>query len=512
MKLLRKKNISPILIALFLLNILTRTFGIWFNRMAWDEQQFYFGGKGILRWLYNTFTGNGFSDISEDLVSIYGISGKYLASIGLAFHELWLSLFGFGSAYDAFVFTRIFSSLIPSLISVYLLYKLAQKLSDSKTFHFAVLFLSAFAFRWVESAHYAVPDSLTALAAIWTILEWVNLQKKQSVWVIFRLAFAISLGLASKINVGLLLWGLVSILFIIELLRKKQNFKNFLILQMLFIGITLLVHLPYLFYLELYIEEIRFHIFDFPFVISGHPLIYFIFKPALGLDWAILIVSVLSIVFLFFRKSSERWKYLPLLVWIVLFFTYLSFSKGAIARWEIPIIPFLLIFASYGIVPIIQLLKKGKIQVITVAVLLILLCARPAYHIFQLDIGLIYQETVWQNLNDDLDKYQCNEKRFNDFDIKIHSVDEFIAAGYSCALIHDHWYNDLDMNDIPAKYENSENSVSFVGSGTQEIRNYIRGNWHKVGSYQPKFYTTWTYNPALIYPVDLYLCDDCIEN
>lgn len=512
MKLLPKKNISPILIALFLLNILTRTFGIWFQRMAWDEQQFYFGGKGILRWFYNAFTGNGFPDISDDLISIYGISGKYLASIGLAFHELWLNIFGFGSAYDAFVFTRIFTSLIPALISVYLLYKLAQKLSDSKTFHYAAMFLSAFAFRWVESAHYAVPDSLTALAAIWTILEWVNLYKKQSFWVIFRLAFAISLGLASKINVGLLLWGLVSILFFLDLLRKKQNISKFLILQGLFLGITLLVHLPYLFYLELYIEEIRFHIFNFPFVISGHPLIYFIFKPAMGVDWAILILSVLSIVFLFFRKSSERWRYMPLIAWILVFYIYLSSSKGAIARWEIPIIPFILIFASYGIEQIIQVLKNGRIWAISFALLLLVLCARPAYHIFQLDMGLVYQEQVWENMHNDLGKYKCSDNRFNDFDIRIHSLDEFFDAGYLCALIHDHWYNDLNMNEIPAKYENPENSASFVGSGTQDIRNFIRENWHKVGTYVPKYYTTWTFNPALLYPVDLYLCDDWFEN
>ncbi len=301
MKLLRRKNINPILAALFLLNLITRSYGIWFQRMAWDEEQFYFGGKGLLRWSYNLFNGHGFSDISSDLISIYGVAGKYLAAVGLALHELSLSLFGYGAAYDGFVLMRFFSSLIPSIISVFLLYKLAKRISDSAMFHYAVLFLSAFAFRWVETAHYAVPDSLTTMSVIWAILEWYNFKSRQNISVILRLSLAIALALAAKINVGLLLWGLISAFSVYSLIKKVYTCRHFFFVQIFTMVLTIILYLPYLFYLDLYIEEIRFHLFEFPYVIKGHPLIYFIFKPAMGVDWGLLLFALLSLGFVFSR-------------------------------------------------------------------------------------------------------------------------------------------------------------------------------------------------------------------
>ncbi len=106
----------------------------------------------------------------------------------------------------------------------------------------------------------------------------------------------------------------------------------------------------------------------------------------------------------------------------------------------------------------------------------------------------------------------CKENRFTDFEILMYTLDDFLKSDKQCALIRDHWYNDLYTNEIPGNYENSGANESFIGRGTLEIRKYIRENWHKVGTFTPKFYTTWTFNPALRYPADLYLCSDCIKN
>lgn len=136
---------------------------------------------------------------------------------------------------------------------------------------------------------------------------------------------------------------------------------------------------------------------------------------------------------------------------------------------------------------------------------------RPAYHIFQFDMGLATKDPVYEQLKADIKKNNCDNS-YNDFDMDIRSVKDLKNSGVCCATLNTHYYNDLYINNIPEKYENIDATESFIGKGSLSVRKYIRENWHRVGTYSPKYYTTWTYNPALLYPVDLYLCEDCFEN
>lgn len=505
MKLFRKYNIDIWLFLLLALNLLSRAYGICFNRIAWDEEQFYFGGKGLLRWAYNFFTEGVFSDISNDLISIYGIAGKYLSAIGLLVHELWLYFFSYGELFEAFIFIRIFSSLIPSLIAVYLLFKLSQKISASKLFQYAVLLMSAFAFTWVETAHYAVPDSLSALAVIWTLNEYLALKKKYSFGILFRLAAALALGFASKINIGLLIWGLLSVWIFIQVLSKNEQWKILLKLQLYFMLLILLIHIPYLFYLPLYIEEISFHLNEFPFIIAANPLIYFVFKPAMGVDWMILGTAILGLGFLGIKYRFKTKVFFMPLVFLLGIYIYLSFAAGAIPRWEIPIIPLLIIFAAFFIKEMSCLLKKTLYINIFASILLVLMILRPAFHIYQFDRALTYNDPIWTQMQKDIHSLNKDGDVFFDYSLNLYSVDDLINSSYTCAVLHDHWWNDLDMNEIPARYENEMNNASFIGSGTLGVRRYIRKNWHKIGDYTPQFYTYWTWNPAINYPVTLYV-------
>ena len=505
MKLFRKYYINIWLLLLFALNILSRTYGICFNRIAWDEEQFYFGAKGLLRWVNTLLFEGAFSNIADDLISVYGIAGKYLSAIGLLVHELYLCFFNYGELFESFVFIRIFSSLIPSLIAVYLLFKLSQKISASKIFQYAVLLLSAFAFRWVESAHYAVPDSLSTLAVIWSLNEYLALKKKYSFGVLLRLAAALSLGFASKINIGLLIWGLLSAWIFIQVLSKNEQWKVLLKLQLYFILLTLLIHIPYLFYLPLYIEEIIFHLNEFPFIITANPLIYFIFKPAMGVDWMIFAVAMLGVGFLGIKYRFKTKVFFMPLVFLFGIYLYLSFAGGAIPRWEIPIIPLLIIFASYFVKEMSFLLKKTLYMNIFALIMLVAMVLRPAFHVFQFDRALINNDPVWTEMQKDIHSLNKKKEVFFDYSLNLNSVDEFKNSSYTCAVLHDHWWNDFDMNAIPSKYESEENNASFIGSGTLEIRRYIRKNWHKIGDYTPQFYTYWTWNPAINYPASLYV-------
>lgn len=490
-----------VLLGLFILNLITRGYGIWFRRIAWDEEQFYTGGRSLLRYFYELLLHGQSVNISNDFVSIYGPAGKYLAAIGLAFSELWFAVFGINSAFEPYLFVRIFASLIPSMISVWFIWQLSKKLSDSKWFSYTVVFLAAFAFRWVESAHYATPDSLLAMAVLWAFNAMLNLQKQFRLMHIVALGFAVAIALASKINVGLLLWGIVNVYLIFAIHENfRKNIGRIAKVNAAIVVFSSLLLCPYIVYFSEFLSDISFHILYFPFVVSGHPLIYFLFRPAWGVDWAILLAALFASIVFFIRYKTTTTSWRLILGWVLLLSVYLSFSRGAIPRWEIPLIPALILLAARFIDSISLFLLKYKVQkwlVGTITLFLaIFLIARPAWHILNLDIGLVQNPApsnttatfIWDN--------NCKNVFYN-YSKDYSSLQQFIDSDCNCAVISSNFWNDLDSNAIPSQFESRKNNASFIGPASMDIRRFVRENWTLRFQTNPRFETSWTFNPAL---------------
>ncbi len=498
------KAIIPVL---FAFNLLTRGYGIWFRRLAWDEEQFYQGGHSILLFLKGYFANGSTPFIGYDLVSIYGPAGKYIAAFALAVQQAYASVFGYHSAFDPVIFIRIFSSFIPSLISVWLLMKISRKLFPDPAYTILVLLLAALSFRWVESAHYATPDSLLIMAVLWAINECLILSDSFSNKAIWRLALAVSLSLACKINVALLLWATVNLYLIY--INRQGGFRNLILRVLIFNGFMLLFSFilmwPYVVYLEEYLLVVKYHISEFPFVIAGDPLIYFIFKPAWGIGWGILSMAAFGLLWIIWRMKRVNPQWLLLLSWMIVMMSYLSVSRGAIPRWELPLIPVLLLLAS---VPLMWLKTttfiKSTLAKSIAALILIVFIWAPVKNISGFCQGLISNRFVGLNAGQFVQMLGC-EKVFRNYSFDYPSVSRFQQSDCKCALIDRNYWNDLETNDIPARFENQTNNASFIGLSSQAIRNDIRKTWIHAGTAQPMFHTDWTFNPALPPVIDVYI-------
>lgn len=484
---------------LLLLNIATRGAGIWFHRVGWDEEQFYFGGKGILRWLWHFLNTGTSTDVSNDLVSIYGPAGKYLSALGLAFYEVWYHLFGISSRFELFTAVRIFSSFIPAVLSVILLLKIARILQFSSFAQHALLLFSAFAFRWVESAHYATPDSLLTMSVLWALYEVLCWHKNQKINILIRLSVAIAIAVACKINMGLLLWGWMNVfmLFFMRTFPIRIRIKWILIFNTFFFIAALVLLFPYIVYLSEYVYEVRFHMAEFPFIVKGHPLAYFLFKPAWGIGWTLLFPALAAIFIKILRIRSQSSQWLLLLGWLLLTLIYLSTAQGAIPRWEIPAIPIFLLLAAWFFEEIRFRFAVKKIYIAMVALVIVAATVYPAKHVVQFDVALMYPEVRGPSVQEIQQSFGCTNVYLN-FSLKIHSVSDFLKSDCQCAVLDANYWNDLDNNGIPGFLEDEKANASFIGQGSMDIRRYIRSNWQPVADIVPRFYTNWSFNPALL--------------
>jgi len=479
------------LFVLLLANAITHGYGLWFKDFAWDEEQFYYAARLLGKFFYTLIHGEPVLD--QDIVSIYGLTGKYLAFIGLLFYEPW-ALFHEYSFHEAMVFVRFFSSFLPSMFALLLLFHLVEK-HVGENAGWLVLFLSMFAFRWVEQAHYAVPDSLTSLFIVW--IYFYLMKERYLVKDLIWMSLVLALAFHSKINVGACLMMFVGIVLLFRWFTGSLDFslKRLIILGLFWFLWVFLLGLPYLFYYKEFLQELTFHLHGYPFIIKGSPWVYFYFKPPLGVDWGILILGCMG-MFMLFRKFNV-FVFLNFL-WFVIFYALLSISRGAIPRWEVPLIPSLLVLAVYGLSELSTLVKR-KWLVYGLGLMAIM---RPAYHVFMLDMSLIAKPQV--PFHELYKKYDCKRVYYN-FSLQYVSLKWFIKDSCNCAIFYEPYWNDLQTNGIPSRFEIPSHNASFIGKPGDSIRSYVRHNWFKVYTYKPRFFTSWTFNPAAAKKVEMYV-------
>lgn len=488
---------QPLTAMLFLLLIAARATGFWFNRMAWDEEQFYLGAITVFNACSNLVSGTFDPDAYVSFVSIYGPAGKWIAVPALGADRLFRLLTGIALYHQPLMFIRFFTALVPSLISVWILFKMSFHLGLSYAARQALIFLCAFAFAWTETAHYAVPDSLLTMACVWALHEVIRLIKgeTQRLW---PLALAIAIAISSKINTGavIALSAMLS-LALYPSASIKSIMSRLLKLSAYTLLFTLIIAWPYLVYYNAFVKEVRFHLFDFPFVIDGGWAVYFHFTPAFGMGLLMLMPALLGILIAFPLRKNERRQWIPLYIFSLLMYVNLSLSPGAFIRWAIPLIPVLLLFAITAIESAVQLLvKQPKYQALMILTVTVIISVHGIKHVFLYDAGLMVKPAPCDQLGRFVQENDGAQPMFVDYNVNLSKLEVFMMNPYPYAIITSNWWNDLSKNHLADRFENQKNNASFIGPASQSIRIYVSNCWPLEVKYKNPFYTSWTQNPA----------------
>jgi len=520
---------------LYSLLILERLYGIGFLRWAFDEEQNFGGGTAMLKWGLNLFGANILNPEMEHLVSIYGIVGKYLAVFPAAMGFLLEKIFPIDLPIPlGLIFTRFFVSFLPNVLTIFLIHRIIRLISDSKVFLFSTLILFLFAFKHIETAHYGVSDALSTffvvLSAYYFLQFSIHQGSEKNNRYLMCTAIACMLAISTKINVGVIITATIGIF----LLRNTWETGGTVLFQknlrfFIFTSIVafLVINLPYLIHFEEWYGELIRHIKEYPYTIKGTWHTPFYFHPPFGLSLPILLLALGGMWYGVLKSfEKKQWIFhgkmvnqkmiasifLPALLFLLLFYVYLAFSRGIIHRWAIPMTPFLVLFAGYFMevsyqwtlvrIPII----KHRFGLICIALIVFfMLGAESLYHAIQFDLALTASPSTYEKLqNFVVEHIPPNTCIYNVEGIQLshcsenapESVEALRESGIEYIVFSDFWFSE---RRYPASILYLEVIDERTHGNWRLIRNHIEENskdWILKEVIQPTYYSYWSTNIA----------------
>lgn len=312
-------------------------------------------------------------------------------------------------SYPYFYLLGRFISCLASLFSVYLLYRLARELLNSKTLGLLCACFLGFNLLSIKYAHYAVPDSLCLLFIVLSLSFSLKILKKPILKNYLICALFCGLSLGSKFS------GLISLGF---LLCTRLNKKFFLGLLMVFL-IFLLVSPYHLFYLKEAIGDFSKYTGEKGYFLSAA----FKAKGLFTYPFILLpdIFGFLGILFslagLGIMLSKDRRRGLVLLIPSILYLLLIGNEKGGTLQNVLPLLPILSIFTVYFFF---WLKEKGlNRNIIAMLVILTLLpnftkAIMFDYFISKKDTRVLAQEWLLKNVKE---KSKIAFERYAPFDI-----------------------------------------------------------------------------------------------
>ncbi|MFK7904001.1 MAG: phospholipid carrier-dependent glycosyltransferase [Chitinophagales bacterium] len=526
------KYLSISLILLYSLLILERLYGIGFLRWAFDEEQNFGGGTAMLKWGMNLFGADIANPEMEHLVSIYGIVGKYLAVVPAAMGFALEKIFPIDLPIPlGLIFTRVFVSFLPSVLTIFLIHRIIRLVSDSKVFLFSTLMLFLFAFKHIETAHYGVSDGLSTFFVVLSTYYFLQFSiheggEKNNKYLMLT-AIACMLAISTKINVGVIITATIGVFLLRNTWRTTLFQKNLGLFVFTSTAAFLVINLPYLIYFEEWYAELIRHIQEYPYTIKGTFLTPFYFHPPFGLSLAILLLALGGMWYGVLKSfGKKQWVshgetvsqktiasiFLPALLFLLLFYIYLAFSRGIIHRWAIPMTPFLVLFAGYFMevsyqwalvrIPIIRHRLGGICMALIV---FFMLGTESLYHVVQFDLGLMASPSTYEKLQNFVDEHiPANTCIYNVEGIQLshcsenapESIEALKESGIEYIVFSDFWFSER-------RYPSSILYLDVIDERTHGnwrlIRNHIEGNsdnWVLEEVIQPAHYSYWSTNIA----------------
>jgi len=257
---------------------------------------------------------------------------------------------------------RFFSALF-STVTIIPLYFLTKKISDKKT-AFLTIILYTFTVSSIQTAHYAVTESLITLIGVLTCLFSVMIIKKIKLLSTLVIGIISGIGIAAKTSsIAFLMMPFLA--FVFAKTAQKIEFKRVLIYFISFLLITFVIFIlfsPYTFldwkkFMESMSYETGVATGSLPVVYTlqfDHTIPY-LFQIK-NLFWQIgidTVFCVLGFVFVLFEAIRRKNKALLIFSLFPLFyFLYVGSWHTKFIRYMVPIIPFLLIASSILLIKI----------------------------------------------------------------------------------------------------------------------------------------------------------------
>ncbi len=497
-----------VILVLFSLAALLRVYGVWYPRWAFDEAENFGGGLNMIKFFTNAL-GLTNEPYMEELW-VYGLVGKYMSILPVAVGFLVEKITQINYPIPiALIFTRFFIASLPSILSVYLLYRISKLIKAPKSFTIILLALCCCTFKHIETAHYAVAESLSTFCLVSSIFYWLKFQVSgyKVVKYLKISTVLVALTASTKINVGMVLGITLAFSTFIPYLRQQFDFHRFLyfvkILIIFFFLPFILLNLPYFIHFFEWWAVIQTHVESYPYIVKGSFVSLFYGDPIFGVDWGIFIVACLGILQAIWRKKDI---YTAPILFLLLFYLYLSVSKGVVHRWVIPMSPFLVLLASDFLQDIYLFFKKKinqKANILAITSIILLIGIRPFYHTINYNINLTKKPDTYSLLKQYVADNQIDGAKSLACYIGMHipkvqttapaSVTELQESEVKYAIFSDFWFW---QRRLPASILN-QHFVNGRSKGNWEpIRQYVEQNWHLKQQITPKYWSNWSTNVA----------------
>lgn len=290
-----------------------------------------------------------------------------------------------------YIIGRTLIGLIPALLSIYFIYKLAKDLFSQEVGILSALFLS-FNFLHVRDSHYIYFDIPLTTAVICFLLLLVKLFNTDRTKFYFYSGLLFGLACSIKYNAVLLIIPFALSVFVNLAILKKSNIKSISTkMLMFFVGaiLSLFVTNPYMF---LSYAEFSKSLSNMPFY---KPAFWFHLKVSIvgSMGIMMLLASVIGLILAILKKNLFS---IILALYTLGYYFILTISSQNSPRYIFPILPVLLIFAAYFVSYILSSLNNFKLKIIIMLPIVILLMLDSVIKIGYLDWLLIQKDTRTQ--------------------------------------------------------------------------------------------------------------------
>jgi len=271
-----------------------------------------------------------------------------------------------------YIIGRVILGTLPSILSVYLTYKMALRFFSKKVALYASLVM-AVTFLNVINAHYAYTDNLLVLFVILSFISMARLIDNKSSINYAVTGLAVGLAVATKYN-ALLLAAPFLIAHIIG--GRREGRGNFVDINVLiFAGMavfTFIICNPYSILDAGFFWESLTHRIRGGYRGVGHHLTYSLFE---GAGKASVILGIIGLVG-FLKKDFK--KAIFIISFPALFYIHLVFKSQPFPRYALPLIPFLAIGIGFLLFGLHERVKTNVLKTAIVAVSLMLVMPTAA--------------------------------------------------------------------------------------------------------------------------------------
>lgn len=337
-----------------------------------------------------------------------------------------LKEFGLVNFYNFLPFARLLTVLM-GLASIYILFRIAQKLFNNKAISLAAAFFLSFSFMFMQLAHLArvwLPQTLTVLIAFYFIIILYQSQRDK-----FKnyLLVALSLGLAFGTHVvGIMVYA--PFLLVHYLRNKAKKIKEIFLIDKYFWLANVAIIICYLsiFYLNPYgfknyinrqgkiwpsfnlmlesgavassggaAGSLFFKVIDFFREFGYYAVVLIEYDP-------ILILFFIMGVFALFFKEREKFY---LIISFILTYYFGITLVGLVPYYILPIIPFLALVAGYGLYNLYKKIKTRINQPVALAIIFFVLILNFTplmlwnYRLIQPGARLAARDWVYKNIS-----------------------------------------------------------------------------------------------------------------